>query len=199
MMNHMCHINLKPCITNIRHASLEIHVTGKQVLSCPQNSLFILSNWIIQIAKKCRFSFQDGDITSYNHSYACVLELVRIYGPWNVRKVSCDCVAHQVQVQSVSQLLWHCDDLLTDKRALHVWKRSLNHATCPFCVISDILYRSHFLNWRYSLKKDASMPSPIMRNRKNLASFEIFSCPAHTLITCAKIQHIYCIYLFKAC
>jgi len=44
MMNHMGHINLKLCITNIGCASLEVHVTGKQVLSCPQESLFILSN-----------------------------------------------------------------------------------------------------------------------------------------------------------
>jgi len=138
IINHMCHINLKLSITNTGRASPEFHVKGKQVLSCPQNSLFILSSWIIQIAKKCRFIFQDGDITSYNHSYAYVLELVRIYGPWNVHKVSCDCVEHQVQVQSVSQLPWHCDVLLTDKHELHMWKRSLNHAT-SFCVISYTL------------------------------------------------------------
>ena len=147
MMNHTCHTNLGLCITNTGHASLEIHITGKQELSCPQNSLFILSNWIIQIAKKCRFSFKDSNITSYNHSYAYVLELVQIYGPLNVHKVSCDCVAHRVQVQSVSQLPWHCDVLLTHKHALHMWKCSLNYATCPSCVISDTLHRLHFLSW----------------------------------------------------
>jgi len=52
MMNHMCYINLKLRITNIGHASPKVHVTGKQVLSCPQNSFFILSNWIIQIAQR---------------------------------------------------------------------------------------------------------------------------------------------------
>lgn len=134
MMNHMGHINLKLCITNIGCASLEVHVTGKRVLSCPQKSLFILSNWIIQIAEKYKFSFQDGDITSYNRSYACVLELVQIYGLWNVRKVSCDCAAHQVQVQSVSQLPWHCDVLLTDKHALHV---KTFPQSCDFPILCD--------------------------------------------------------------
>lgn len=172
----MCHINLKCCITNRGCVSPEVHITGKELQSWPQNSLFILSNWIIQIAKKCRFSFQDSDFTSYNHSYACVLELVQIYGPWNVHTVSSDCVAHRAQVQSVSQLPWHCDVLLTDKHAVHVWKCSLNHATCLFCVISDIMYRSHFLNWRLQPKERHlnAQPNNVELQQKSSLILNIF-------------------------
>jgi len=118
LRNDESHVLHKLKTQNHKHRACQPKTPYDRKTSMKLSSKFLLYSFKLNnrnSTKKCRFSFQDGDITSYNHSYAYVLELVRIYGPWNVHKVSCDCVEHQVQVQSVSQLPWHCDVLLTDK------------------------------------------------------------------------------------